>query len=304
MGEAVFALPLIRAYKEHQSPIAYNYDTATGGSKKIYLQLAKHEFKTALDFKSFDKTVPPWLIRIAFDILKANIDFSNYQDYGVANASRMYKMLDYLANYFINTTIRTCDGARYRKHSGIASGSYFTQLIGSIVNFILVTWAFLDQHGSSPEFIKVFGDDSVCGSKQWLDLDKVSDLFNTIGMTVNVKKSMVTRNTTHITFLGFKINTGFPTKTSREWFSALMFPERPDMTWDDTATRALGLLHACAGLDYKFDLVCRAICKVSEYEIRWSKSMRKFMAIYGINLAKVDKHLPTHLDLALRTRVL
>nr|UUV42361.1 MAG: putative RNA dependent RNA polymerase [Ilomantsi partiti-like virus 1] len=299
-GEAVFAYPLIQAFKKNRTPIAYGYDTAKGGAKKIFSEISGYQFGVALDFKSFDKTVPKWLIEIAFEILSTNIDFVHYNDYGVANAANQYRMFAYIKDYFINTPIRMCDGSRYRKHSGVASGSYFTQLIDSIVNYILINWAFLEQHGHQPEFIRVFGDDSICGSRNWIDFDLIIDQFAKVGMILNLKKSLVTRNKQYLTFLGFTINTGYPTKETKDWFASLMFPERPDQSWDDVATRALGLLHASAGLDYQFDLACRNILAFRPYELNWSRPMQKMLAVMGLDFRELTCTVPSHLQLALR----
>lgn len=86
-GEAVFALPLLRAYKRG-GPIAYGYETALGGMKKLYDRMCLYPHFTGLDFKSFDKTVPAWLIKIAFKILRLNIDFVTYEEYGTGDAVR------------------------------------------------------------------------------------------------------------------------------------------------------------------------------------------------------------------------
>lgn len=43
------------------------------------------------DFKNFDKTVPAWLIKIAFDILLVNIDFSKYHGYGTPKPKNLLR---------------------------------------------------------------------------------------------------------------------------------------------------------------------------------------------------------------------
>lgn len=62
---------------------------------------------------------------------------------------------DFIQKYFIYTTIRTANGLRYRKDNGIASGSYFTQIIGSIFNYILIQWMTLKFCGNHPTDILV-----------------------------------------------------------------------------------------------------------------------------------------------------
>lgn len=125
--------------------MAYGYETMLGGHLRILNRFGSQGNFTSSDFKSFDKYVPDWLIRIAFDILLNNIDFTKYRDYGVPSAQHLYEAWKYLVDYFIKTPIRLANGDRYRKFSGVASGSYFTQLIDSIVNWIVVTYSLRKQ---------------------------------------------------------------------------------------------------------------------------------------------------------------
>lgn len=104
--EACFALPLIKAYRMHPSPIAYGYETARGGHMRIASRFGVKENYLSSDFKNFDKTVPAWLIKIAFDILLVNIDFSKYHGYGTPKPKNLLRAWNFLVRYFINTPIR------------------------------------------------------------------------------------------------------------------------------------------------------------------------------------------------------
>lgn len=228
--EAMFAVPLIDAYKEFSprlTPIAYGLETAIGGARSIYRRFNGDKCFVGLDFKKFDKTVPAWLIEIAFDILMQNLNFGAYRDYGVADIRKSALLFYYLRNYFINTKIRLADGRRYRKSSGIASGSYFTQLIGSIVNAILIVWMSLEMHGSFPDDLLVLGDDSLISSFRLWSLEQAQLLLDKIGMKINFEKSQV-RSSLDIKFLGYNINHGIPRKATSDWIAALVYPERPD----------------------------------------------------------------------------
>lgn len=185
-GEAVFALPLIEAYQKVTTPLAYGYETAVGGAAKI-IKEAYGQYHYSLDFESFE-TVPEWLIRIAFDILTINIDFARYRDWGIADARRSYHMFLCLVDYFINTNnkIRLCSGERFIKRSGVASGSYFTQLIDSIVKYILINWVvFRLRTGARPKYCKVLGDDSIFSTDR-LNLIHIDDIVKEIGMKLNL----------------------------------------------------------------------------------------------------------------------
>ncbi|XP_043262145.1 uncharacterized protein LOC122402968 [Colletes gigas] len=210
-GEAVFALPLIEAYMKCNSPIAYGFETGNAGMRKLIDQ-CKGRYFLGIHFKSFDKTVPEWIIRVAFYILLLQIDFLYFQDYGVARGDAMLRMWDHLIDYFINTPIRMSNGERYIKKGGIASGSYFAHIVGSIVNYIFLNYALL-KLGVKVDYIKVFGDDSLCGLQKSIAVEDIAEVLEPLGMSINVAKSGVSSRLSDLTFLGYKISEGFPTKS-------------------------------------------------------------------------------------------
>lgn len=301
MGEAVFAVPLIQAYQACNSPIAYGYETALGGTRRIVSEMGTSPHFAAVDFSCFDKTVPKWLIDIAFDILSYNLDFVHYRDRGIADARRMSVMFDYIKHYFIHTPIRLSNGERYRKHSGVASGSYFTQLVDSVCNYILITWAVLRQHGEYPLHLKVMGDDSILGCNQRLDLDLLNDLMSSIGMRVNVAKSSSSTNLANMTFLGYTINDGTPTKPYQRWLAALLYPEYPDRSWDVVASRALGLCYACLGTDDKFDGLCRRIVALRPFDLAIEAGLLRMLEMIGVKT--VNKVPPDKVEFLRRMRL-
>lgn len=300
--EAVFAIPLIRGYQarpEEYRPIAYGFETATGGMKRLVKRFRGEGFYTGLDFRKFDKTVPPWLIEIAFDILLLNIDIVNYAEHGTADARRMVNMFYALRKYFIATTIRTSDGHRYRKYSGIASGSYFTQLIGSIVNCILINWLSLEQFGSFPEESIFLGDDSLTRSFRKWDLDFCNKFLSQIGMEINLEKSGQTTELKSIRFLGYRIGDGEPNKDLSEWMVALLYPERPDKEFSDVQNRALGLYYANMCVDIEFARICHSIIHLRPFDVKFSSNFERMLRHIGINLSAIDPHnLPSPLYFA------
>lgn len=298
-GEAVFALPLIRAYQERDGPIAYGYETALGGMRKVYRKFCRGKFYAGLDFKKFDKTVPNWLIDIAFKILLTNLDLVNYEEHGVADARRMLFMYAFIEDYFINTTIRTANGCRYQKNSGVASGSYFTQLIGSISNYVLCQWIHLEQFGRPVEDILVLGDDSLMSTSQILDINKANQLMKTIGMELNMTKSENSSNLQSIKFLGYSIGNGIPSKTRDTWMTALGYPETPDYTIDQLQSRALGLYYANMCVDQGFAHLCRHIVKMKPFNLVMSREFERKLKFIGIALETLKTGiLPTELEFA------
>lgn len=286
-GEAVFAVPLIKAYQAYPSPIAYGYETACGGMKRLHNTFSlKHKY--GLDFSKFDKTVPAWLIRIAFSILLDNLDLMHYQGYGTADVTKTLRMFKYIEEYFIRTPVRLANGERYLKTSGVASGSYFTQLIDSIVNYIILLWLCFDQ-GITPGEMKVLGDDSIFETHKELDMERCTELITSIGMKLNLEKSGYSTNLGDLSFLGYKINDGIPTKPLEDWLASLVYPEQPDRDYDDFASRVLGLFYANASVNSTFDIICRTILR-RPFKMKLSLSMERMLLHTGV---VIEKELPS-----------
>lgn len=281
-GEAVFALPLIQAYKKRgTSPIAYGFETGNAGCKKIYQQF-KGAHYLGIDFKNFDKTLPAWLIDIAFDILAYNIDFVHYQDYGTAHVKSMLHMFEVIKNYVINTKIRMCNGERYMKHNGLASGSYFTQLVGSVCNHLLLTYSMLKLDVKINNIL-VFGDDSIMSVNKRVHPDEVGEVLADIGMVVNVEKSGSSKYVSDLSFLGYKIECGIPTRDREKQFASLVYPERPDRSWDSAASRALGIMYANFGVDPVVDFWCREVVNFKPFDLHLTRDQQRLIAMLGID---------------------
>lgn len=101
-------------------------------------------------------------------------------------------MRDKLEDYFINTPIRTSNGLRFEKCLGVPSGAYFTQLVNSVVSYILITWFSLEQFGYPPRDALYLGEHSLIGADEPWDFDLCDKLVSSIGMKLN--KSKVSHN--------------------------------------------------------------------------------------------------------------
>lgn len=96
-------------------------------------------FWYSLDFSQFDQTVPAWLIKHIFHILRKFYS-------GDVN----HRELRWIEDNFINTAIVKFDGTVVRKDHGIPSGSNFTQLVGSMANaLVILTYLFSRADGKS-----------------------------------------------------------------------------------------------------------------------------------------------------------
>lgn len=73
--------------------------------------------------------------------------------------AKFRRAFDWIEDYFINTRIMLPDGTVFRKKHGLPSGSYLTQLIGSICNMLAVK-TLLRIQSIVVSKIRVLGDDS------------------------------------------------------------------------------------------------------------------------------------------------
>lgn len=61
---------------------------------------------------------------------------------------------NYIEEYFINTPLLLSNSEAWQKSAGIPSRSYFTQLVSSIVNCIIINYAFAKEYRSIPHDCK------------------------------------------------------------------------------------------------------------------------------------------------------
>lgn len=119
-------------------PVAYGIEMATGGMgyvDEMWSNASPSSTAVMLDWSKFDKSIPAWLIRDTFRIMELCFDFSKVRDsegkVWSVKAEQSQRRWNKIINYFVNAPFRLQNGDRYRKDSGVPSGSGFTNLIDS-----------------------------------------------------------------------------------------------------------------------------------------------------------------------------
>jgi len=215
MLESRFARPLIDYFLGSISPMCFgrskfkiasdiNFKVCTGEPGKI---------PYALDFSGFDSTIPAQLIEKAFEILSTWFDLRDRERFG----------WEKIVHYFIHTPIVMPDGNLYvGKKCGVPSGSYFTQLIDSIVNVILI-FAISRKLGFDlgANSLLVLGDDSIFEADGSLSLHDIARALGSYGIKLNVEKSRIGQK--H--FLGSYWHTGISDIPISEIIEKAICPE-------------------------------------------------------------------------------
>lgn len=316
-AEGRIAGPLIRELTSQNigHHTAYGMEMMKGGMAWVHDQALRINAKRPgtkwcmTDFSSFDSTVPAWLIKDCFDILKQKIDFSketqldgSIKDVNPKHGLRMFKKLQ---SYFINTTIRNPDGKRFRKDHGIPSGSMFTNVIDTMVNMIVSRTLYLETFGTLPTFDLYFGDDALAAfdNKTIINMNDLS--YNAtllFGMTISTKKSFYTENIQNIHFLGYYNNLGTPFKPDEELLASLVFPQYIHEDWAYVVSRSLGCLLASAGNSSNIFQACRGVYNLAKRQdndpigrgielIKENSRMKRFITVLGCNdLILSDKY--------------
>jgi len=230
--EAMFAPALIEHFLANRTyPIAFGMYKSQVSARMQSIRNSGVRF--SLDFSGFDSTIPASLIDFAFTVLKSHfVPMSEVQE----------RVWYQIIRYFIHTPIVMPDASIWRKHHGVPSGSYFTQMIDSIVNYLCVTYAFL-RAGGRPipdDKILVLGDDSLVGQSQEFDVDELQIYFSEVGLTLNADKTEVSiQGFSDPHFLGHIWRRGFPDRDESDVAKRMAYAEKLSGIRDGLTRRAV-----------------------------------------------------------------
>jgi hypothetical protein len=249
-AEGMFAMPLIERYLTLKGPYGLWINYSRGDMRWIIGHRKHASLKwVGLDWSSFDVYPPPWLIRDAFSILRENLNFNRYQVRGApTHAESLPRLWKAIVKYFIETPIRLPDGEVLKKRCGIPSGSYFTNLIDSIINCIVCHAVFMELgYGYSQQARWFMGDDGLLLTNSDVNLELVAGKARSMfGFELNLTKSEVGEE---VNFLGYRMTkVGYPKAEYDKLMAQLLVPSVPDRSELDFVARAKALQLSCFGL--------------------------------------------------------
>lgn len=211
--EGCYAAPLIAKFLRRKSPMAFGMRKMDIASRLIGIQNMKYAY--GADFSGFDSSIGTRLIGIAFDVIRTWYEGRYHED------------IRLIENYFIFTPIIMPDGNVYVKKRGVPSGSYFTQLVDSIVNYFAIQYIVIRLTGMpvKPAKILVLGDDSIFGSDKFINLHDAASVASELGLVLHPDKTAFSRRGEPLHFLGHVWLKGFQDRPGFETALRMAFPE-------------------------------------------------------------------------------
>jgi len=263
--EGVFAQPLIDAYFSQKEDLFLTGPHGLKNHFKCISELTRESQENAAfygwDGSQYDSSVPRFLIRDAFDILRGNIDFGKYDDNfnievgGSGVERRAQVAFDTIEHYFIYTPYLAPDGHLYQKSGGIPSGSHFTNLIGSIMTRIIIRTAMLlgDVHS---QILCLFtnGDDSaLVVRRRAIPLVLLCSLIHRVfGVSSKLEKQVFTLYGSEVFASGAFWRGNQPHRPTLDWFRLAMCSKHWISDPNVTYSRLFGLYLVGGFTDVQF----------------------------------------------------
>nr|QHA33705.1 reverse transcriptase [Atrato Partiti-like virus 5] len=247
-AEARFALPITDLLKKQEIGIhtAYGCEMMKGGMSWIHQQSLRAKLVDPgtkflmTDYSSFDSRVPAWLIRDCFAILREKFKLTQAEQ----------EVWRRIVSYFINTPIQFADKRRLLTNHGVPSGSMWTNVIDTMVNFLQTRYLVYGLMRTNPIYDIYFGDDGLIALPSWalINLNDIAKAAREkFGAIISPQKSYWTNILPNIHFLGYYNNNGAPFKSIESLIASFLYPQHVQDDWSYTLARALGILFASAG---------------------------------------------------------
>lgn len=169
----------------------------------------------SLDYSRFDQSISSWLIEDAFSVIK-----SCFQ--GLSDEDEL--LWDIVVRDFIQKNFVTPSGYLHSK-KGVPSGSMFTQIIDSLVNWIMIT-TYLYSKGVKGQML-IMGDDNLLFVDHIITADDIASyLKKNFGVIVNPDKTTVGSTSRDPEFLSRTWTRHGQWRDPNVLISKLLYPER------------------------------------------------------------------------------
>nr|DAD54821.1 TPA_asm: RNA-dependent RNA polymerase [Quinoa-associated deltapartitivirus 1] len=267
--EGTTADPLLQAFKQGTTFLHIGSDP-TISVPQILSDVAKScKWLIALDWRAFDASVNRFEIHTAFNLIKERIEFPNRE------TEECFELCRHL---FIHKKIAAPDSKIYWSHKGIPSGSYFTSIIGSVVNRMRIEFLWLKLKGRGPKMCFTQGDDSLIGEDEYVNPNDLAELAAPLGWALNAAKTEVSRMPEYVSFLGRTIYGGLNHRDITKCIRLLIFPEYPVESGSISAYRAKSIAEDSGGTSKILNDIARSLRR--KYGLALESEVPKKFKIY------------------------
>lgn len=191
----------------------------------------------SIDWSAFDTSVEDWEINDAFDLLESILTFPNLESRAAFEFSRIF---------FINRKIAAPDSNVYMKHKAVPSGSFFTMLIDSIVNWRRILYLHHKAYKEFPKSVDVQGDDSLLGTSEKVTPEGIAlAIPPTSHWSLNPYKCPVGRSGSSVPFLQRRLKWGDQARDVDRVERLAIYPEYEVTDPQISAYRARALWEDC-----------------------------------------------------------
>ncbi|UTQ50922.1 MAG: RNA-dependent RNA polymerase, partial [Plant associated deltapartitivirus 4] len=227
--EGTTARPLLESAQVSNTFMMIGRDPTTSVPGLLSSIKGQYKWLTSIDWSQFDATVSRFEIQTAFDLLKERVIFPDFE------TEMCFELCKQL---FMHKKIAAPDGKIYFSHKGIPSGSYYTSLIGSVVNRLRIEYLWRLRFNRGPQACYVLGDDSLIGDDDLFDPADIAEMAYPLNWLTNPNKTECSTIPGMITFLGRTVKGGMNQRDLKRCLRLLILPEHPVESGDISAYRA------------------------------------------------------------------
>lgn len=227
--EGTTARPLLESAQVSDTFMMIGRDPTTSVPGILSRIKGDYEWLTSIDWSQFDATVSRFEIETAFELLKERVIFPDFE------TEMCFELCKHL---FMHKKIAAPNGKIYFSHKGIPSGSYYTSLIGSVVNRLRIEYLWRLRFNRGPKVCYVLGDDSLIGDNEFYDPEDLAHKAYPFNWLTNPNKTQCSTIPGLITFLGRTIKGGMNQRDLKRCLRLLILPEYPVESGDISAYRA------------------------------------------------------------------
>jgi hypothetical protein len=245
--EGLFADPLISEFKKLDTFYFIGQNPLLAVPATIEELLMNNDYVYMFDWSGFDASVHEWELRFAFQCLESMLNFPSAVE---------HQVWLFVIELFIYRKIAGPNGVLYLKTQGIPSGSCFTNIIGSIVNYNRIQYMFKRLTNVFAE-VKTHGDDSLAAvsTVQYVPMARFAEICNPLNWTINIQKSDLARREEYVTFLSRTVRDKQNARDELTCLRMLAYPEYEVPSGDISTLRAQSIcLDAGINSHYLFQI--------------------------------------------------